>query len=204
MKKLLAGTVLVFLSLGVFAQSEFQEGKHYEVVAQKLTEKPTVTEFFSLYCSHCFQFEPLIDTIKTSLVAGTTFEKSHVNYLPRDNQEAQEAIVKAFATMQELGIEDDLSKQFFAAIHLKGMNLDSAEDIKQIFLANGISEKKFNKVYNSRSVADKALFMAKHWEDKQVKNVPTLLVNGKYLINMQSLNNVGELISLTNYLLEKK
>ena len=106
--------------------------------------------------------------------------------------------------MQELGIEDDLSKQFFAAIHLKGVNLDSADDIKQIFLANGISENKFNKVYNSRSVADKALFMAKHWEDKQVKNVPTLLVNGKYLINMQSLNNVGELISLTNYLLEKK
>ncbi|OEJ99541.1 thiol:disulfide interchange protein DsbA/DsbL [Roseivirga misakiensis] len=185
------------------AQTTFEEGKHYEIVSTEKSNESIVTEFFSLYCGHCFQFEPLIDQLKAGLKEGTKFEKSHVNYLPRNNEEAQFGIVKAFVAMQDLGMQKDLVPQFFAAIHIKNINLDSEEDIKQIFLANGVSEDKFKKVYTNPDLIKRATEMSTLWSKKSVDNVPTLVVNGMYKIDINSVRSLAELISLTNYLLEK-
>lgn len=195
--------LLMISSLSV-AQTGFQEGKHYEVVAKDRSSRIEVTEFFSLFCGHCFQFEALIDTLKASLKPEATFQKSHVSYLPRDNEQAQKAIVKAFLTMRELEKEEELTKQFFAAIHVKGLKMDTIEEIKKIFLANDVNETAFDMIFNSEEIAYRADEMSKLWLEKKVSSVPTFLVNGKYLINMQSLSNIGELIALTNYLLEKE
>lgn len=195
--------LLTLSSVQLLAQSTFEEGKHYEVVADQKTEKPTVTEFFSLFCGHCFQFEALVDTVAASLKAGTKFEKSHVNYLPRNNEATQFGIVKAFIAMQDLGMQKELSAQFFSAIHLKQIVIDSEDDIKQIFLANNISEEKFQKVYTDPELIKRAKVMAKQWEEKKVSNVPTLVVNGMYKIDMGSVKSIEELVALTNFLLEK-
>lgn len=203
MRTLALYLILTVSSISLFAQEKFEEGKHYEVIADQKTATPTVTEFFSLFCSHCFQFETLIDTVKASLKAGTKFEKSHVSYMPRGNQEAQKAIVKAFVAMNDLGMQEELSRQFFAAIHLKGVKLDSEEDIKQIFIANDISEERITKMFNDQDLIKRAIVMSREWERKKIATVPTFLVNGKYKINMSSLNNLDELVSLTNFLLEK-
>lgn len=195
--------VLAITSVSLQAQKTFKEGKHYEVVSDQKTAEPTVTEFFSLYCGHCFQFEALVDTVAASLNAGAKFEKSHVNYLPRDNKETQFGIVKAFVAMQDLGMQKELSSQFFAAIHMKGIKIDSVDDIKQIFLANDVSEAKFNKLFSDPDLIKRATAMSNLWEEKKVTNVPTLVVNGMYKIQMGSVRTLGELIELTNYLLEK-
>ncbi len=203
MRTLILCFILTLSSLAIYGQNNFQEGTHYEVVADQKTVQPTVTEFFSLYCGHCFSFESLVDTVKASLAKGTTFEKSHVDYIPRDDREMQFAIVKAFVAMQDLGMEKQLSSQFFAAIHMEGIKIDSVDDIKQIFLANDISSAKFDKLFNDPSLVQRAKVMSKLWIEKKITNVPTLVVNGKYKVTMTSVKSLDELISLTNFLLEK-
>lgn len=203
MRTLTFCVLLILSAVQLSAQSTFQEGKHYEVVADKKADKPTVTEFFSLYCGHCFQFEALVDTVAASLTAGTKFEKAHVNYLPRNNPATQFGIVKAFIAMQDLGMQKELTGQFFAAIHLKGIEIDSEEDIKQIFLANDVSEEQFRKIYTNPDLIKRAEVMAKLWEEKKVDNVPTLVVNGMYKIDMGSVRSIEELVALTNFLLAK-
>jgi len=195
--------VLALSTLSLSAQKTFKEGKHYEVVSNQKTAKPTVTEFFSLYCGHCFQFEALVDTLAASLKGGAKLEKSHVNYLPRDNEETQFGIVKAFVAMQDLGIQKELTAQFFAAIHMKGIDIDSVDDIKQVFLANDVSEEKFKALFNDPDLISRAEAMSKLWEEKKVTNVPTLVVNGMYKIDMSSVRSLQQLIDLTNYLLAK-
>ncbi|MFT7156048.1 MAG: thiol:disulfide interchange protein DsbA [Parvicella sp.] len=195
--------ILTLSSVTLFAQNSFQEGTHYEVVSDQRTATPTVTEFFSLYCGHCFNFEALVDTLKASLIDGAKFEKSHVNYLPRNNPETQMGIVKAFIAMQDLGMQKELSAQFFAAIHMKGIQIDSVDDIKQIFLANDVSEEKFQKLFSDPDLIKRATAMSKEWEKKKVDNVPTLLVNGMYKIDVVRLSSLSQLVSLTNYLLKK-
>jgi thiol:disulfide interchange protein DsbA len=45
--------------------------------------------------------------------------------------------------------------------------------------------------------------MSTLWDEKKVTNVPTLVVNGMYKIDMGSVASLDELISLTNFLLKK-
>ncbi|MBO3700128.1 thiol:disulfide interchange protein DsbA/DsbL [Roseivirga sp. E12] len=195
--------VLTLTAVSLQAQKTFQEGKHYEVVSQEKSMRIQVTEFFSLFCGHCFQFEALVDTLEASLGSEAIFRKSHVDYLPRDNEKAQFDIVKAFVTMGELDMEKELTRQFFAAIHAKGMKMDTPEEIKKIFLANDVNEVEFDRLFNGEEVEYRAKEMAKLWEEKKVTNVPTLVVNGMYKIEMGSVRSLQELIDLTNYLLAK-
>lgn len=198
-----AFTMVLFTSLA-FAQAQFVEGKHYDVVADKKSEKPVVTEFFSLFCPHCFQFEPFMDSLHQSLPKGVEFERSHVDYIPRDNKAVSFGIVKAYNVMVDLGKEDELRQAFFAAIHVKQEPIDSEAKIKQMFVDLGVSASKFDQLYNSQSVIDRSKAMSELWVKRQIDNVPTVVVNGKYKINMGSMRTMDELRQLTKYLLEQK
>lgn len=184
-------------------QGKFEEGVHYKVVSEKASEEPEVTEFFSLYCGHCFQFEAYIDTLKTS-INGAKFQKSHVSYMPQDDPEQALAIVKAFVMMEELEKTPELSKQFFARIHLGEEPLTDLAGIKEIFEANEVSPSEFDKLFASKNINDKAEDMVQLWQDREIMSVPTIVVNDKYRINMGSVSSMDELIELTNSLLVKK
>ena len=48
---------LLALALPVVAiANQFEEGVHYEVIADEATADPEIKEFFSFYCVHCFRF----------------------------------------------------------------------------------------------------------------------------------------------------
>jgi thiol:disulfide interchange protein DsbA len=77
MKKifLLLGLIL-FLPLQACAQEKWREGTHYKIIADQATEKKEVIEFFSFWCSHCFNFEPIVKDIKSKLADDVEFKKS--------------------------------------------------------------------------------------------------------------------------------
>mgnify|MGYP000282773826 CR=1 FL=1 len=76
--------------------------------------------------------------------------------------------------------------------------------IKEMFEANGVSGSDFDKHYNDPKLEKVAMKMSEEWKTKQVSMVPTLVINGKYKINMNSVGTLDDLIKLTNFLLEKK
>ncbi len=197
--------VIVFLLVAVTAQAQFkfEEGNQYTVVAESKTAQPEVKEFFSLFCSHCFQFEPFMDSVQSALPKGLDLEKSHVSYMPQNNPEIQQLIVKAFLSMREMGMEKELVRQFFAAYHVQGMDFETQEDIKKIFLANDVDGAKFDKMMASSAISKKAEAMAALWEEKEILSVPTIVVNGKYRINMGTIKSLDELKAITLELLSK-
>ena len=201
MKKILIAVLLV---LSVSVKAQFVEGKHYEVVGKVATEKPTVTEFFSLFCGHCYQFESMLSLYKGGLKEGTQFEKSHVDYIPRDNKAVSFGIVKAFLSMKSLNVEKELIPAFFKHIHAEMKPIETEKTIKEIFMANGVAAADFDKAYMSKKVEADANKMIALWQEKKITNVPTMVVNGKYKINMQSVSSLDELTKLTNFLLDKK
>lgn len=193
---------LMMLSAGL-AQAQFEENKHYVVVAEEETAEPTVTEYFSLFCGHCFQFEGLIPGFKNGLPKGTNFKKSHVTYLPKGNDVVGQGIVRAFVAMEKLGKRAELSKAFFIKIHLEQQNIASLDDVKQVFLDNEVSEADYNKAFNDPEVIAEAARMSEAWQKKGVDSVPTMVINGKYRLNMNSVKSLEELNSLVTFLLEK-
>jgi thiol:disulfide interchange protein DsbA len=203
MKRVLFTMFMVASTAGF---SQFQEHINYEVVAEKATAQPTVTEFFSLYCGHCFQFEPLVTDVKAKLKPGTKFEKSHVSYIPRDNPEAQLGMVKAYVIMEELGgaKEEEIKLYFFNQVHIQNRSIEDVATMKALFIEKGVTKVAIDKYFADPKIIEKAEKMSALWEEKQVTNVPTLLVNGKYKVLMNSVKNMEEMMSLVNFLIDKK
>mgnify|MGYP005845939315 CR=1 FL=1 len=202
--KFLINSCFILLMSGSLLAQDFKEGTHYYVVAEEASKEQKITEFFSLFCSHCFQFEPLAKVLQEEFKSNVKFIKSHVDYMPRNNEEVSFGIVKAFVAMEALGKQKELTETFFAAIHLAGAEINSEADIKKLFLQNGITSQEFDEAYTSQKVIDKATQMRKEWERQGVTSVPTLIVNEKFKINVAALGGVEELKGLINYLLLKK
>merc|ERR1712157_702392 len=57
-KKLKLSLLILCLPFAAFA-ADFEAGNQYEVLKVEKSATPQVTEFFSFYCPHCFQFEPV-------------------------------------------------------------------------------------------------------------------------------------------------
>ncbi len=184
--------------------SKFKLGQHYDVVSENRSEKPNVTEFFSLFCGHCFQFEPFMDSLKISLPAGVPFKKSHVDYIPRDNKPVSFGIVKAFIVMGDLNKQKELTETFFAAIHLGQVAIETEDKIKEMFVENGVDAAQFDKLYNSESVIKRATAMTELWVEREISSVPTVVVNDKYKINMGAMQSMQDLLDITAYLLKQK
>ncbi|PIQ49937.1 MAG: hypothetical protein COW03_02835 [Cytophagales bacterium CG12_big_fil_rev_8_21_14_0_65_40_12] len=196
----------LFLTCSIAVSAQFQERINYEVVAEKATAQATVTEYFSLYCGHCFQFEPLVEDVKSKLKPGTKFEKSHVSYIPRGNPEAQLGMVKSYVIMEEIGgeKEEEIKLYFFNQVHIQSRKIDDVATMKTLFIEKGITKEAIDKYFSDPKITAKAEKMAKEWELKQITNVPTLVVNGKYKVIMNSVKNMEEMMALVNYLVDKK
>ncbi|MFT6053623.1 MAG: thiol:disulfide interchange protein DsbA [Roseivirga sp.] len=196
----------LFMAVSISGFAQFQEHINYEVVAEKASAEPNVTEFFSIYCGHCFQFESLVEDVKAKLKPGTKFEKSHVSYIPRNNPEAQLGMVKAYVIMEEIGYEkgEEIKLYFFNQVHIQNRNIDDVATMKTLFIEKGIAKEAIDRYYADAKITEKAQKMSVLWEEKAITNVPTLLVNGKYKVIMNSVKNMEEMMTLVNYLIDKK
>jgi thiol:disulfide interchange protein DsbA len=197
--------IILLLGTAFFnAKAQYTEGKHYTVVAETATAGQGITEFFSFYCGHCYQFESMLGEFKKGLKSGASFEKSHVNYIPRDNPAVQLGIVKAFLVVEKLEMDEKLIPAFFDYIHVQAKAIETEAAIKEMFVANGVSAGDFDKHYNDPKLEKAAMVMSEDWKAKKVDMVPSIVVNGKYKLEMNSVGTLEDLIKLTNYLLEQK
>ncbi|MDO6685794.1 MULTISPECIES: thiol:disulfide interchange protein DsbA/DsbL [unclassified Agarivorans] len=200
MKKLLIG-LMAMLALPMAMAADFKEGTHYDVIKQTATAKPEVIEFFSYYCPHCFKFEPVAESIKKSLPEGVAFKKNHVSFI---GGSMGEEMVRAFAAAEMLEVEPAISHAIFDSIHNKRQNFTSRDDLRSIFVANGVDGKKFDSAANSFVVNGMVSQMEKNTINYKIRGVPALVVNGKYQVNTGSVKSIEELNELVSYLANLK
>ncbi|CAM4118976.1 DsbA family protein [Vibrio neonatus] len=200
MKKLIALVATMFLTLSVHA-AQFTEGQNYTVLDLPASSSPTVNEFFSFYCPHCYQFEPIIKNLKSSLPTNAKFQKSHVSFM---GGSMGLSMSKAYATMLVLEVEDKMIPVMFNRIHkLNAAPRDEAE-LRQIFLDEGVDAKKFDAAFKGFAVDSMARRFDKQFKDSNLKGVPSIVVNNKYLVDMGSVKSTKDLSDLVNYLLTLK
>lgn len=187
----------------------YQEGTHFEVIQDKKTEKPEVREFFSFYCPHCYRFEPLLHDISPKLSHGQGIKKSHVNFLRGATPEVQNALTRAMVAGIKLKVEDKVMKAIFDYIHKSRANFGSEKDILNLLQTAGLDREQFEKAMNSFMVKTEAKRMEKLQNELtqsgKLNSVPTIVVNGKYKVKMESLRNAkdvtSELTKLIDFLL---
>jgi len=207
MKKilLLLGLTLL-LPLQACSQEKWREGTHYNVIAEQTTEKKEVLEFFSFWCPHCFNFEPIVKTIKSKLADDVEFKKVHVNFMGFTSPDIQDEATKAMMVARELQREEKLNNAIFRYIHVSRSSITGIKDLKNIFVVNGVESEEFDKMMSSFSVNSRLKMNNKSIETyrKYVSSVPNFIVNGKYQATITRDMNNEEIVDLIVFLSNKK
>ncbi|OMQ20195.1 protein disulfide oxidoreductase DsbA [Serratia oryzae] len=188
--------------------AQFSDGAQYVTLDKPVTGEPQVLEFFSFYCPHCYQFEEVYhvsDSVKKVLPAGTKMTKYHVEFLgPLGKQMTQ-----AWAVAMALGVEDKITPLMFEAVQ-KTQTVQTPDDIRNVFVKAGVSAEDYDAALNSFVVKSLVVQQQKAAEDLQLRGVPAMFVNGKYMVKPDGLDTssmeayVKQFAEVVKFLSEKK
>ncbi|MDF2913673.1 MAG: disulfide bond formation protein DsbA [Pantoea agglomerans] len=209
MKKIwfaLMGLVLAFSA----SAAQFTEGKQYVSLPKPVAGEPQVMEFFSFFCPHCYQFERIYhvnDAVKKNLPADTKMAKYHVDFL---GGELGPVVTQAWAVAMALGVEDKVTAPIFDGIQ-KTQTITDPASLKETFVkAAGISAADYDAAWNSFAVKALVAQQQKAAADVDLRGVPAIFVNGKYMVNNGGLdtssmdNFVADYANVVKFLVSQK
>ncbi|MEG0008618.1 thiol:disulfide interchange protein DsbA/DsbL [Aeromonas lusitana] len=201
MKKVLFFLAAMLMIPMVHAAPEFKEGVNYDVVTQTGSAQPEVLEFFSYFCPHCAKFEPIAEDLAKNLPEGVPMKKSPVAFLGR---EMGPEMQRAYAVANLLNVEGKLTPAIFDKIHTQRQVPQSRADVKQIFVDNGVPAEEFDGAVDSFAVSGMVSQFDRNTETYNVRGVPAFLVNGKYMVKIESITSQEQFNQLVKFLLAKK
>lgn len=179
----------------------FKAGEDYQILDTAATDTPTVTEFFSFYCPHCFQFEPLVQQLKQQVPDNAKVVKNHVSFMGGN---MGEVVTRTYATAVVLNVEDTMIPVIFDRIHVAQNAPKSLDDVRQMFVDNGVDGKEFDSAYNSFAANSMAKRFDQSFEKAGLRGVPAVIVNGKYHVTPKTVETPEEYFQLINFLLSQK
>ncbi len=213
-KHIALALTLAVAPLSSFA-AQFIEGKHFTTVSDKApSSEPKLTEFYSFYCHNCFNMETqYLADIKANLKPNVTFDSKHVDFM---NSDIGTEVMRALGVIQEMKVQDKMVHAMFSAIQgeagahghnhdhdhsaHKQPEINTRDDIKKVFIEQGIDVTHYDKIADGKVVTDKINLWRAQQREFRVQSVPTFIVNDKYAVNLGSIRTLGELIDLINYL----
>lgn len=201
-KKLLAGfvvfaSVLTCANVAVAADAvQYKEGTHYVIRGNALSPKKEIREFFSFWCGHCFIMQKTFKQIREQIPEATFVPNPVMMLGGHMGVESQKALVVA----QNFGLTDEFMQGLFHNMHELNKIPMSHDEMGDFMTTIGIPKNKYDSEANSFPVLGQVAKFDKAAEDADIDAVPELLVNGKYLVTMESVENDEELIDLVRYL----
>lgn len=185
MKKIWFALIGIALAFSALAKP-FTKGQQYVQLYKPVTSDSQVLEFFSFYCPHCYQFEQIYhisSTVKKALPAETKMTKYHVNFLgPMGKQ-----LTQAWAVSIALGLADKVSPLLFDGLQ-KTQTIQTPDDIRAVFVKAGVSTEEYDSAWNCFVVKSLVVQQEKAAAELQLRGVPAMFVNGKYMVKYDGLD----------------
>jgi protein dithiol oxidoreductase (disulfide-forming) len=216
----LSAIVALTLYVPARAATAWTEGVNYFLV---VPARPTsvapgkveVTEVFSYACPACNIFQPTMHKLKQSLPPNAILD-----YLPAAFNPSEDwpMFQQAYLTAQVLGIEAQSHDAMFDAVW-KGGDLSITDPSTRGLKSRMPTIEDAAKFYSQRSgvPVDKFLAAAKSFSvDLKVRSAddliaayrvdrtPTIIVNGKYRLHVESAGDPDKLIELVKFLVAKE
>lgn len=177
--------------------------------------KVEVTEIFSYACPACNVFQPTIHKLKQSLPANAVLD-----FVPASFNTAEDwpMFQLAFLTAQTLGIEQKTHDAMFDAVWKGGGDLSVTDPVRGVKSRlptiedaakfynqqTGVPIAKFVETSKSFAVDVKVRATEDLLKKYLVDRTPTIVVNGKYRLFVQSAGGDDQVIELVNYLVAKE
>ena len=203
--KQLAGAGLGLAVAGAArAQGSPVEGKDYvklqtaaPVTLATPQKKIDVIEFFWYGCSHCFAFEPVLESWVKRLPADVQFRQVPFALIgPPEHQ-------KMFYALEEIGQREAMHRKLFSAIHVQGKRLNSEADITAFLVANGVDGAKFSEAYKSFAVNTQVSRGKQLSNAYKIDGVPALGVHGRYYTAASLAGTHERAVMVADYLIQR-
>ena len=200
-------TALILLAGAAFASAQpalYVEGTHYNAIAEPVRvadpNKIEVTEVFWYGCPHCYAFEPLLESWVEKLPSDVAFVRS-----PGMWNELMKTHAQIFYVSKELGVLDKMHSITFDNFHVKNNYLQTPEEIRAMYVAEGIAAADFDKAWASFQVNAAVRQADSRMRAYGVRGVPNLIVNGKYLISTgESVPTQADMLKIADFLIAKE
>jgi protein dithiol oxidoreductase (disulfide-forming) len=224
MKTVCSAVLAMVMAIGAYtgaqAATTWTEGVNYFLVnPPRPTSLPPgkvlVTEVFSYACPACNIFVPTMHKLQKSLPPNAV-----VDFLPAAFNTAEDwpMFQLAFVTAQALGVEQKTHDAMFDAVwkggdlavidpSTKGLKsrMPTIEDAAKFYYAKaGVPIDKFLATSKSFSVDLKLRTYENLIQAYKVDRTPTIVVNGKYRLHVESAGGTDQLIELVNWLVAKE
>ncbi|WP_338294417.1 thiol:disulfide interchange protein DsbA/DsbL [Planctobacterium marinum] len=199
--------LMLFTALMAFnsqAQVLWEEGTHYRVIADEASKEKNITEFFSFWCPHCYNFEPIVAEIKKKKSNDVKFVKVHVNFMRSAGPDVQDMASQAMMVGRALNKDVEVNGAIFSHIHRDRKLIASKEDLQAILARTGITAEQFDKAWDSFAVKGMMGKNAKLINEfrRHVSGVPNFIVNGKYQATFQRGMSADDMVDLIVWLSE--
>lgn len=202
LKTLLTAACLSFAALA--GAADLVEGRDYATLkpAQPTENagKIEVVEFFSYGCNHCADFHPLLSAWAAKLPKDVALRKVPVSF----GRAQWASIAKLYYALEAMGELPRLDAEVFKAIHVERQKLFSDDVIAAWVAQKGVDGKKFAEYYGSFSMASKVQQADQMAKAYKIEGVPTLAVNGKYMILNNGLGGYEDLLTRVDKLVAKE
>jgi thiol:disulfide interchange protein DsbA len=162
--------------------------------------KVEVIEVFWYACPHCYALEPFLASWIRNKAPYIEFRRVPVTW-----QAVHQSHARLFYTLEALGKEEALHSSVFAEMHDRKNYMFAQGDDREtqsaqvaFAKAHGISEADFTNAYNSFTVQtglSKADDLVHRYH---VDGVPLLVINGKYITDVNMAGSPANLISIVN------
>lgn len=193
--------------------SDFRAGFHYTDHGTPLTQQPVVTEYISVFCPACNHLNGYNKELHAAMPWGIPKRRAHVDFIRGTDMDGLIGIARMIALSEIYAskMKSDPVDDLFKVVHEYRGRIN-AQIIDQIIDIHDELNPEFDvrSAFKSDEVNELAMLSTQNQRRMQqagvLNSVPTLMVNGRYQINLQNLNPntmFDDINALVQYLTNK-
>ena len=196
---------LLFVGLGIFYSSGIsnsavpQAGVDYELIADADPSRTgstiRVDEFFSYGCIHCRNFDPELDEWLQTIPEDMLFARRPAAFSP-----SWATLGQGYLALEYARALSGNHQRMFRAVHDERRQFSSGQDMADYLDGTDFSAEDFMRAFNNPSVARALSRAERDMRRYAIRSVPTLIVAGKYRIDMG--NGTQRALAVADYLIE--
>lgn len=202
MRKLTMLWGVLLLAYASLVSAQVSEGRQYTLInppiASDVKDRIEVTEFFWYGCPHCFQLDPVLHKWLAKLPKDVSFRRVPAQFRPNWVPGA-----KVYYALETMGLVERLHGPFFDATHVDRLNVGDEKAIFEWMAKKGVDGRKFAETYNSFAVQSKVARAQQTTNAARIEGVPALVVDGRYLANINAARNFDDYLAITDQLIDK-
>ncbi|KAB7623945.1 thiol:disulfide interchange protein DsbA/DsbL [Alkalilimnicola sp. S0819] len=204
MKRMMQLALVLMLFTGLAQAQQFQAGRDYRVISQpdaggEQDGQVEVREFFSYACPACFDFSGPFHDWLAEAPEGVVIRRTPMVFNP-----SWEPLARAYYVAEVLGVVEQVHKPLFNAIHVKGQRFQSAEDVAELFAAQGVDRAQVLKLWDSFAVATRLRQGEQLAKRYRIMSTPSLGVAGRYTISTRTARSQPRMLQVADELVKQR